>query len=96
MRKSGRILAIVMALCLVLSLCAYASGEPSGAAFAQVDDTTWAGSLLTIKSVEIAEEYADYVDATLFCNVAKIVYNGGEHDGEYSMWVEVEEIKEAR
>lgn len=78
MRKPSRILAIVMALCLALSLCAYASGEPSGAAFAQVNDTTWAGSSLTIQSVEIAEEYADYVDATLFCNVAKIVYDGGE------------------
>lgn len=78
MRKSGRILAILMALCLTLGLCAYASAEPSGAAFAQVDDTTWAGSSLTIRSVEIAEQYADYVDATLFGHVAKIVYDGGE------------------
>lgn len=78
MKKLNRILAIAVALCLVFSLCAFASGEPSGAGFAQVDETTWAGDSITIQSVEIAEEYAGYVDATLFCNVEKIVYDGGE------------------
>jgi len=78
MKKLNRILAIAMVLCLMLSLCAFASGDPSGAGFAQVNETTWAGDSITILSVEIAEEYADYVDATLFCHVEKIVYDGGE------------------
>ena len=80
MKKTVRILALVLALCFVLSLGAFASGEPSGAAFAKVDDTHWAGSELNIKSVEYAPEFTDqgYVDSTLFTSVSKIVYDGGE------------------
>ena len=80
MKKSVRTLALLMALCFVLSLGAFASGEPSGAAFAQVDDTHWAGSEVTIQSVEYAPEFTDqgYVDSTLFTSVSKIVYDGGE------------------
>ena len=90
MKKLTRSLAILLALCFVLSLGAFASGDPSGdasgspsgegAAFAQVDDTHWAGGSITIQSVEIAADYAEYVDATQFCNVSKIVYDGGEID----------------
>ena len=80
MKKSVRLLALLMALCFVLSLGAFASGEPSGAGFAQVDDTHWAGSELTIVGVEYAPEFTDqgYVDSTLFTSVAKILYDGGE------------------
>ena len=78
MKNLNRVLAIALALCLAMSLSAFASGDPSGAAFAQVDENTWAGDSVTIKSVEIADAYADYVDATLFCNIEKIVYDGGE------------------
>ena len=78
MKNLNRVLAIALALCLAMSLSAFASGDPSGAGFAQVDENTWAGDSVTIKSVEIADAYADYVDATLFCNIEKIVYDGGE------------------
>ena len=80
MKKTVRIFAFVLALCFVLSLGAFASGEPSGAAFAQVDDTHWAGGELTIKSVEYAPEFTGqgYVDSTLFTSVSRIVYDGGE------------------
>ena len=80
MKKSVRTLALVLALCFVLSLGAFASGEPSGTGFAQVDDTHWAGSELTIVGVEYAPEFADqgYVDSTLFTSVSKILYEGGE------------------
>ena len=80
MKKSSRILAVLMALCFVLSLGAFASGEPGGAGFAQVDATHWAGSELTIQSVEYAPEFTDqgYVDSTLFTSVSKIIYDGGE------------------
>ena len=82
MKKLLRPLALLMALCFVLSLGAFASGEPSGdaGAFAQVDATHWAGDSVTIEDVQIADEYQDYVDATQFCNIAKIVYDGGEID----------------
>ncbi len=80
MKKSVRVLALLMALCFVLSLGAFASGEPSGAAFAQVDDTHWAGGELTVLGVEYAPEFTDqgYVDSTLFTSVSKILYKGGE------------------
>lgn len=86
MKQSGKILSLVLALCLVcsLSIGAFAaSGEPSGDAFAQVDDTHWAGSHVTITGIEYDEAYADqdgkrYVDSTLFGGVSKIVYDGGE------------------
>ncbi len=81
-------LALILMLCMVVALCGF-SAEPSKGGFAQVDDTTWAGDSITIKSVEIAEEYADYVDATLFCNVEKIVYDGGEIDVDSEKYVAV-------
>ena len=86
MKKLRKTLALIMALCFVLSIGAFASGEPSGGpsgeagSFAQVDATHWAGDSLTVTDVEIAGEYQDYVDATQFCNVSKIVYDGGEID----------------
>ena len=90
MKKLMKPLAILLTLCFLLSVGAFASGEPSGApsggpsgesggeAFAQVDATHWAGGSIDIQAVEIAAEYQDYVDATQFCNVSKIVYDGGE------------------
>ncbi len=92
MKKLTRTLAIVMALCFVLSLGVFASGDPSGASggsFAQVDDTHWAGDSITIRSVEIADAFADYVDATQFCNVSKIVYDGGEIDVDSDAYVAI-------
>ena len=93
MKKLTRTLALVLALCIVLSLGAFASGEPSGgasgASFAQVDETHWAGDAVTIEEVEIAEEYQDYVDATQFCNISKIVYDGGEIDVDYTKYVAI-------
>ncbi|MGM9614617.1 MAG: hypothetical protein ACI3W7_03675 [Oscillospiraceae bacterium] len=91
MKKLARPLALLMALCFVLSLSAFASGDPSGesTAFAQVDDTHWAGDAITIESVEIAEEYADYVDATQFGNVTKIIYDGGVIDVDNSKYVAI-------
>ena len=91
MKKLMRSLALVMVLCFMLSLGALASGEPSGSAgtFAQVDETHWAGDSLTIQSVEIAPEYADYVDATQFCNVSRIVYDGGEIDVDSSRYAAI-------
>ena len=87
MKKLARPLALLMALCFVLSLSAFASGEPAG--FAQVDDTHWAGDAITIESVEIAEEFADYVDATQFGNVTKIIYDGGVIDVDNSKYVAI-------
>ena len=85
MKRLMRPLALVMALCFVLSLGAFASGEPSGSpaapaagSFVQVDETHWAGDSLTVQAVEIADEFTDYVDATQFCNISKIIYDGGE------------------
>ena len=93
MKKLLKPLALVMALCFVLSIGAFASGDPSGApsggSFAQVDDTHWAGDTLTIEAVEIAEEYQDYVDATQFCNIARIVYDGGEIDVDYAKYAAI-------
>lgn len=91
MKKLARPLALLMALCFALSLSAFASGDPKGddAVFAQVDDTHWAGSAITIESVEIAEEYADYVDATQFGNVTRIVYDGGVIDVDSSKYVAI-------
>ena len=91
MKRMTRILALLLTLCFAFSLCAFASGEASGTsgeasaaagtgAFAQVDATHWAGGSLTIEAIEFAPEYADYVDATLFTNISKIVYDGGEID----------------
>lgn len=69
-------------MCFVLSMGAFASGEASGqpGGFAKVDDTHWAGSAITIKSVEYAPEFTGqgFVDSTLFTSVSKIVYDGGE------------------
>ncbi len=90
MKKSGKILALLMVLCLACSLCGGAlaasgepSGEPSGEQFAQIDKTHWAGSSVTITGVEYDGAYADqdgksYVDSTLFGAVSKIFYQGGE------------------
>ncbi len=85
-RRSARLLSVLLCAVMLLSLSAFASGEPSGSpepkavGFSQVDNTHWAGTGVTITSVEIAPEYADYVDATQFCNVSKIVYDGGVID----------------
>ena len=81
MKKTTRFLSVVLAVCLVLGLGAFASGE--AADFAQVDETHWAGSSVTVTGVEYSELYADqdgsrYVDATLFGGVSKIFYDGGE------------------
>ena len=94
MKKLMKPLALAMALCLVLSLGAFASGDPSAqpaadGSFARVDDTHWAGDSVTIRSVEIAGEYADYVDATQFCNISKIVYDGGEIDVDYANYTAI-------
>jgi len=91
MKKLLRPLALIVVLCFVLSLGAFASGDPSGDAgsFAQVDATHWAGDSLAITDVEIAEEYQDYVDATQFCNIAKIVYDGGEIDVDYTKYAAI-------
>ena len=91
MKKLRKSLAVILALCLVLSLGAFASGDPGGdaAAFRQVDETHWAGDSVTIEAVEIAPEYADYVDATQFCNISKIVYDGGEIDVDYTKYAAI-------
>ncbi len=83
MKKTVKTIALVLCLCFVLSLCAFASGEAeTSGSFAQVDDTHWAGDSLTIESVEYADEFTDagYVDSTLFTSVSKIIYDGGEID----------------
>ena len=91
MRKLTRSLTLVMVLCFLLSLGAFASGEPSSAAgtFAQVDEFHWAGDSLTVRAVEFAPEYEGFVDATMFCNISKIVYNGGEIDVDYRNYAAV-------
>ena len=81
MKNLGKSLALVLALSLLCMLMSGFSAEiPGDAAFAQVDDTHWAGSAVTIQSVEYAPEFTDqgYVDSTLFTSVSKIVYDGGE------------------
>ena len=80
MKKTCKTLALVLALSLVCMLTAGFSAEMPGGSFAQVDATHWAGSALTIESVEYAPEFTDqgYVDSTLFTSVSKIVYDGGE------------------
>ena len=83
MKRSARIFAMLMALCMLLSLGAFASGEASGAAggaLEQVDATHWAGGSVTILRVEYAPEFTDqgYVDSTLFTSVSKIVTDAGE------------------
>ena len=89
MKKTGKILALALALSLVCMLMAGCSVEisidgaapaVSGAPFAQVDETHWAGGALTILGVEYAPEFTDqgYVDSTLFTSVSKILYDGGE------------------
>ena len=101
-RSAGGFLSALLCLCMLLSLSAFASGGPSGeapkaGAFAQVDETHWAGSSLTVKAVEIAPAYAEYVDATQFCNISKIVYDGGEIDvdsGKYAAVLTVGGIQE--
>ncbi len=99
MKQTARVLSVLLALCMVLSLGAFASGETGGVSgeasaapaegFRQVDETHWAGDTLTVVSVEIAPEYVDYVDATRFCNVAKIVYDGGEIDVDYAEYAAI-------
>ena len=85
MKKFAKILALVLVMSLVLSISAFASGEPAGA-FAQVDDTHWAGDALTVTAIEYGEEFTEgnYVDSTLFSAVSKIVYDGGEIDVDYA------------
>ncbi|MCD8116589.1 MAG: hypothetical protein LUE21_05665 [Oscillospiraceae bacterium] len=100
MKRSAKFLALLLVFCLVLSLGAFASSEASGEAsaetaaagdFAQVDETHWAGSALTIESIEYAEEFTDagYVDSTLFTSITKIVYDGGEIDVDYTTYTAV-------
>ncbi len=90
MRKFAGALSAVLVLCFVLSIGAFASGEASGS-FAQVDQTHWAGSSLTVTGVEYAEEFADqgYVDSTLFTSVSKILYDGGEIDVDSASYTPV-------
>ncbi len=85
MKKSARFLALVLAFCLVMSLGAFASEEAT-ASFAQVDETHWEGSSLTIESITYAEEFSDagYVDSTLFTSVTEIVYDGGVIEVDYT------------
>lgn len=93
MKKNSSTLALLIALCLVVSMLAGCSidiaiddvpaSEPaasSGEAFAQVDDTHWAGGSVTIEKVEYAPEFTDagYVDATLFTSISKIVTDSGD------------------
>ena len=88
MKNTARLISVVLALCFVLSLGAFASDGPSGEAsgsaggFAQVDATHWAGGSVTIESVEYAPEFTDqgYVDSTLFTSVSKIVTDAGDID----------------
>ena len=92
-------LAILLALCMVTALAgctveisidgAVPAAAGAGEAVAQVDETTWVGDYITIESVTIAEAYADYVDATLFCNVEKIVYDGGEINVDTDKYVAI-------
>ena len=97
MKKFARILAVVLAMCFVLSLGAFASGEPSGEAsgtaggFAQVDATHWAGSSVTIESVSYAPEFTDqgYVDSTLFTSVSQIVTDAGTIDVDNTVYTAV-------
>lgn len=91
MKKTARVLSLVLALCFVLSLGAIASGEPSAAAFAQVDDTHWAGSAVTIQSVEYAPEFVGqgYIDSTLFTSVSRIVYDGGEIEVDNTVYTPI-------
>lgn len=104
MKKTARALAAVLALCLTLSVSAFASGEPSaapaapalpvaeagtlpaGITFGQVDATHWAGTSLTVLSVEYGPEFTGqgYVDSTLFTAVSRIAYVGGEIDVDYA------------
>ena len=95
MKSLWKPLSLLVALCLVLSVGAFASGDPGGAsagepaAFHPVDETHWAGDAVTIEAVEIAPEYADYVDATQFCNISRIVYDGGEIDVDYTKYAAI-------
>ena len=75
MKKLIILPALVTALCLALVSGAFADGG-----FARVDGTHWAGESVTIESVEIADAYAGYVDATQFGNVSRILYDGGVID----------------
>ena len=95
MNRSAKILAVLLTLCMVLSLGAFASGEASGGAsggsFAQVDDTHWAGDSLTVERVEYAPEFTDqgYVDSTLFTSVSKIVTDAGEIDVDNAVYTPI-------
>ena len=91
MKKIIRLLALALTLCLLLSLAALASDETGAAegTFARVDETHWAGDTLTIEAVEIAPEYQDYVDATLFNAIAGIVYDGGRIDVDYEQYTAI-------
>ena len=98
MKKLTKIMAALVCLCMLLSLAVLADGEADASSeaspaaeggFAQVDETHWAGSSLTISSVEIAEEYLDYVDATQFNSISKIVYDGGEIDVDYTKYTAI-------
>ncbi len=100
MKKTGKILALVLCLSLMSMLLAGCTVEISidGAApaapaapFAQVDDTHWAGGAVTIESVEYAPEFTDqgFVDSTLFTSVSKIIYDGGEIEVDNSLFTPV-------
>ncbi len=100
MKKTGKILALALCLCLLTMLLAGCTVEISidgaapaapAAAFAQVDDTHWAGGAITIESVEYAPEFTDqgYVDSTLFTSVSKIVYDGGEIAVDNSLYTPI-------
>ena len=95
MKKLVRTLAFLLALSLAVSVSALGSAGADGG-FAQVDETHWAGNYLTIQSVEIDEEYVDYVDSTWFCHISKIVYDGGVIDvdsGRYTAILTVDGVQ---
>lgn len=93
-----KVFALILALCMVFALTAcsveitvdgVAPAAAEATPFAQVDETHWRGGSLTVESVETAEEYADYVDSTLFCNVTKIVYDGGEIEVDPALYTAI-------
>ena len=85
--KKIKLLALLMALCMAVSLMgvgAAAKEAPAGLdaaadTFAQQDETHWAGEGLVVTGVTYAAEYTDagYVDSTLFAQVSSIETSAG-------------------
>ena len=92
MKKTSKALALVAAVCLLVSLMAgctvdiniegmdLPAAETAAAAesFAQLDATHWGGGSVTITGVETDPSVDGYVDGTLFGYVSKVLYDGGE------------------